>query len=134
MDHRYMKFLVASLLLFCSPLMAKEKYKSLKIEGLVVFDDGKPFANAIVTATELRGRLFFMPSVKQKITTRSDEEGRFSIELSRVSGDLDISAKHETCLSALSSAVHLQPKDWHGKGRIYVELDSSKGNCEIEVP
>ena len=142
MVHKSVLFWVASLLMLLSlPLLAGGESEGLRIDGRVLFDDGEPFSGAIVTAVELRGRLFRMPAVKQNVNVVADDNGEFSIELRRVRGAVQIVAKHETCVWRLSSGMTIYPEDLRGKDSIRVDLEATRGDCpeleddsEVESP
>ncbi|PKM14494.1 MAG: hypothetical protein CVV12_13695 [Gammaproteobacteria bacterium HGW-Gammaproteobacteria-2] len=133
MAHKSVLFWVASLLLMLAslPLLAggEGERGSIRIEGRVVFEDGEPFSGAIVTVTELRGRLFMMPAVKQQVSVVADHNGRFAINLIRVESVLDVSAKSDSCVWAQSSVIQLYPGDWRGKDDVRVDLKATRGDC-----
>lgn len=131
METKSVRYWAASLLmLFSFSLLAQHEHGGLRIEGRVTFEDGQPFSGAIVTVTELRGRLFRKPAVSQRLRVTADQDGRFLFELESIRGILDIRATHETCIWAGSRSKLLQREDWHQKSEIWVELSATRGNCE----
>jgi len=111
-----------------SPMLLSDGERgSIRIEGRVIFHDGEPFSGATLTVTELRGRLFMMPAVKQKIRVVADHDGSFGVDLTRVRGFLDIRAQSDSCVWASSSVVQLNREDLRGKDKVWVDLEATRG-------
>lgn len=134
MDCRYVKLLVASLVLLgCPYAEAINTGNSIEVEGQVISFDRQPFPGAVVTATEYKGRIFMMPAIRQQVRTTSSGDGRFNLTLSDVRGIIDVRANHAECVWDLSDVVTFYPEDWRGKEKLSITLISTRGNCEVKA-